>query len=524
MGLKLDVAINWLINEKNLKESIDKTLKSTKTSFADMGKMFDKNYLKSPAASRITANANALKKYKDVVEDLYATYSKLNKQNKLSYLLGTMFPFEGRQKTRLNEGQLRLLAMMNAPEEIAYRAWKSESKKKLLEQATTGTSAEYTEKKKETQKNERLISKEISGALKEYDKLSQTIEDEAEKNFALRMKRFLESSKESFGADLKAKQERDYYKKWYSTSEDELEALDEDLEYRKKEGKIEEEGNKNSKNTNILLRKILQGRWGAVLGASVAGAVAYGTYRILRKGFGYAYTTSQEGLDWQRTVSGGAAGGNWFGQGLAAYQRAGIGASQYQGFKRGVQGYLGSVKLGMGNAAPLMYLGLSALDNPDMLERQMEKALRRLPKDVSLAMAGQMGLDYNMWEAIYSGRLERERSFYSEEAMRQWAEVAKNLNDLITSFKVFFFNNLADPVSKLTQLLAHPDKVIMDRNSWLNRELESNYILTGLMPGLRSTVGALRGAVNVTVKVLGLPDGTQTQVTDTQFTFGSSES
>lgn len=191
-------------------------------------------------------------------------------------------------------------------------------------------------------------------------------------------------------------------------------------------------------------------RWGKL---GVWGLITQQAIKYISKAVGFAYSTSMQGLDWQRTISGGASGGSWFGQGLAAYQRAGIGANQYQGFKRGVQGYLGQVKLGMGNAAPLMYLGLSALGNPDELERELERGLRKLPKDVSLALAGQMGLDYNMWEAIYSGRLDRQRSAYSEEAIQQWSELAKGLNELITNINTFFFNYLAPIASSIGEFL-----------------------------------------------------------------------
>lgn len=206
----------------------------------------------------------------------------------------------------------------------------------------------------------------------------------------------------------------------------------------------------NKKRDEALRKKqwmLMLGKWGKL---GVWGLIAQQAIKYISKAVGYAYSTSMQGLDWQRTIRGGASGGSWFGQDLAGYQRAGIGASQIQSFKRGIQGYLGQVKLGMGNAAPLMYLGLSALGNPDELERQLEQSLRRLPKDVSLALAGQMGLDYNMWDAIYSGRIDREKSAYSEEAIQKWSEVADRLNDLLTTLKVFGFNKLADVAYNIT--------------------------------------------------------------------------
>lgn len=233
----------------------------------------------------------------------------------------------------------------------------------------------------------------------------------------------------------------------------------------------------NKKRDEALRKKqwmLMLGKWGRL---GVWGIVAQQAIKYISKAVGYAYNTSMTGLDWQRTIRGGASGGSWFGQGLAAYQRAGIRANQYQGFKRGIQGYLGSVKLGMGNAAPLMYLGLSALGNPDELERQMERSLRRLPKDVSLALAGQMGLDYNMWDAIYSGRLDRQRSAYSEEAIQKWAKLADSLNDLIVNINSFLFNNLAPVADLLSRFL---DKTL-NRGSSFGTVVSTGGFLTNLL-------------------------------------------
>lgn len=212
----------------------------------------------------------------------------------------------------------------------------------------------------------------------------------------------------------------------------------------------------NKKRDEALRKKqwmLMLGKWGRF---GVWGLIAQQAIKYISKAVGYAYSTSMQGLDWERTIRGGASGGSWFGQGLAGYQRAGLGANQIQGFKRGLQSYLGSVKLGMGNAAPLMMLGLNALDNPDAMEKQIERSLRRFPKDVSLALAQQMGLDYGMWEAIYNGRLDRSKSAYSEEAMQKWAAVADKLNDLLTTLKVFGFNKFADAAYNVT----HPSEVI----------------------------------------------------------------
>lgn len=257
--------------------------------------------------------------------------------------------------------------------------------------------------------------------------------------------------------------EEETYQKYAHPSEEEQEELEEDRKYLKELKDL----NKNSKGLDKILRNILKGKWAAVLGSTIAGAAVYAGYRIIRAGLRYAYQTSQQGLDWQRTISGGASGSSWFGKDIAGYQRAGIDASSVQGFKRGLQGYLGSVKLGMGNAAPLMYLGLSALGDPDQLEKQIEQRLRSIKdKSVSLALAQQMGMDYAMWEAIYTGKVDKTRAKegYSKEAIEKWAAVADKFNDLITDFKVLFFNKganiaygIANPTTRsslLTNLLS----------------------------------------------------------------------
>ena len=249
----------------------------------------------------------------------------------------------------------------------------------------------------------------------------------------------------------------------------------------------------NKKRDESLRKKqwmLMLGRWGRL---GVGGIIIGQALKYIGKAISYAYSTSMQGLDWERTIRGGASGGSWFGQGLAAYQRAGIGANQYQGFKRGIQGYLGQVKLGMGNAAPLMYLGLSALGNPDELERELERSLRRLPKDVSLALAGQMGLDYNMWEAIYSGRLDRERSAYSEEAIQKWAAVADKLNDLLTTFKVWTFEKTAGFAYNVT----HPSEAF-SQMGFFDKMLMRLGMANPLMFG--STALLRFGTLNVVVK------------------------
>ena len=285
----------------------------------------------------------------------------------------------------------------------------------------------------------------------------QAIEEKKDKEFEENVDNFLRYERELEQADIRAKKARQKLEEKYANLEykEEMDRIDEQSKLDAEKLKIEEkqqadyhraqiryenaERRKEEERKKKMFNLIL-GRWGkfGLWGIAVAKGIQY-----ISKAMNYAYQTSMQGLDWQRTISGGASGGTWFGKDIAAYQRAGIGANAVQGFKRGIQGYLGQVKLGMGNAAPLMYLGLSAIDNLDDTEKQLESALRRLPKDVSLALAGQMGLNYEMWEAIYSGRLDRERSMYSEQAIQQWAELAKGFNEILTEVKTLFFNYFA---------------------------------------------------------------------------------
>lgn len=210
----------------------------------------------------------------------------------------------------------------------------------------------------------------------------------------------------------------------------------------------------NKKRDEALRKKqwmLMLGKWGKL---GVWGFVAQQAIKYISKAVGVAYSTSMQGLDWQRTISGGASGGTWFGQGLAAYQRAGINANAYQGFKRGIQGYMGSVKLGMGNAAPLMYLGISALENLDDTEKQIEQALRKLPDQVSLSLAQQMGLSYEMWHAIYTGKLDRERDAYSKDAIEKWSKLADGFNEILTKIKTIFFNGGAAVAGEIGETLS----------------------------------------------------------------------
>lgn len=342
-----------------------------------------------------------------------------------------------------------------------------------------------------------LNKKEVQGLSQSFANQQvteiQAIEEEKENKFHKKLDSFLEYEKELEQADIRAKKEKE---KSNANSEkiNQKKQADYWLARIKYEKNLSEQQKREDEKKKKNLFNLMLGRWGkfGLWGIAVAKGIQY-----ISKAMNYAYQTSMQGLDWRRTIEGGAAGGAWFGQGVAAYQRAGIGAGAYQGFKRGIQGYLGQVKLGMGNAAPLMYLGLSAIDNLDKTEKQLESALRRLPQDVSLALAGQMGLNYEMWEAIYSGRLDRERSAYSEEAIQKWSAVADRINDLVTSLKVFGFEKFADFAYNIT----HPGEALGRMSMW-----EKIKFFTGLgtlSPGaaiLKDAWGIQFGKVEVVVK------------------------
>ena len=373
------VNLDIIFNFINNKSSIKKSIDELKKKYS---KSFEEQGFYSNAIKRnIMAEKEAIKEISAKIKEIVSSYEKLNAKGQLSYLFDTgRFKRWRKDQKRLNPEQMKEFLGERVPEDL--KAEEQQKKKAAQEEKKQieQTEKEEEKNKKEERKNQEEIAKNIVFQRK------------------LEIKRSLQHSK----------------------------ALDE-----------------NKKRDESLRKKqwmLMLGKWGRL---GIWGIVAQQAIKYISKAVGYAYNTSMQGLDWERTIRGGAAGGTWFGQGLAAYQRAGIGANRYQGFKRGLQGYLGSVKLGMGNAAPLMYLGLSALGSPDELEKQMERSLRRLPKDVSLALAGQMGLDYNMWEAIYSGRLERQKSAYSEEAIRKWSELADGFNELLTRINTFIFNYIA---------------------------------------------------------------------------------
>ena len=468
MAVKLDVKLNWLVDKYSLESKISDAVKSASTKRAgttNIGKGLFKDYFFGDLDTRLKKDMSAITKLGDVFEKTLTRLRAKNRKGELVGYLGTKFPFVGRQKNRLNDFQLFQLAEEQAWAEL----FKDKTKEAWLKTATETTSKKYTKDQRTKQKqlaqalsSEAGIFKEIAGANKDIDKLHDFVENEKEKNFQARLSSFLGSSKESF-----------------------LKELSEKMKLQKEqEKKLKEDKKKEEKFRRDALNAFFM-RWGKL---GIAGLVAGQVIRIASKIAHLIYNTSMQGLDWRRTISGGASGGSWFGQDIAAYQRAGLGANQIQGFKRGLQSYLGSVKLGMGNAAPLMMLGLNALDNPDAMEKQIERSLRRFPKDVSLALAQQMGLDYGMWEAIYNGRLDRSKSAYSEEAMQKWAAVADKLNDLLTSLKVFGFDKFAN----ITYGMFHPQDVWQSAN-FIDKLLMLN-------PATFAT-GFSHAAQNVTINV-----------------------
>lgn len=424
MAVKLDVSVNWISNIQDLQKEV----RNINTRLFRVTRSFNKDYASSPLLERIHKETLAMKQYDNIFNKVYADLDKLNKKGELSQYLGTMFTGRWNQK-KLNSEQLKQLAYVKTEEEI--------------------------ERVSKQQEHDEEMAKRVA---QNENKAKLQIEKDKESKFQERLRLFMQGSKERFNEDLRAKnQERINQGKEAANIEQRRKF---DIKRNIQHSKALEE---NKKRDEALRKKqwmLMLGKWGKF---GVWGLVAQQAIKYVSRAIGYAYQTSMEGLDWERTIRGGAAGGSWFGQGLAAYQRAGIGKANYQNFKRGIQSYLGAVKLGTGNAAPLMWLGLNALDNPDEIERQMERALRRAPKDESLAMAGMLGLDYNMWEAIYSGRINRERSAYSEDAIKAWARLADSLNVLVTNLNTFFFNNLAPIADFVSRFL---DNTVNKQTDW----------------------------------------------------------
>lgn len=440
MAVKLDVLINYLFDNSKLKKGI-----------ADLNKQMVSAW--SPYTRRQILNLGQRENLREYLERLKTsvkqfndilgnTRSQINALNKKGHFQPFLEALGIKKRKNLKKAEVEALAQDLAymqSEDLIEEKEGKEKKRLALEKyfKKEGNKKDKAKENlmKEATRAENSLSKEIKNLGKDFDAFSDLLEDIEEKNFGKRLEKFNKDAKE-------------------------------------REQKQKQQQNAQNKQQKDFWNALFL-RWGRL---GVWGFVASQVLKYVGKAISFTYNTSMQGLDWQRTIRGGASGGSWFGQDIAGYQRAGIGAKQLQGFKRGIQGYIGSVKLGMGNAAPLMYLGLSALGDPDELERQLERSLRRLPKDVSLALAGQMGLDYNMWEAIYSGRIDRQKSAYSEEAMQKWGKLADSLNDLITNIKTFVFN-LTPMVEMLSAFI---DKGL-NKGSSLGTVLSSGGFLTNFL-------------------------------------------
>lgn len=393
MAVKLDILLNYIFDNAKLKQSIAKLNKDMTSAWSPYTKENILNMGQRGNLSEYLKRVNITsRQYNDILKNTISTINRLNTKGYFSDYLKSLYGGE-LPKYELFGGKNAKKGSRKLPKEERLLAERKNLKPDevldLAEKMVAGQIVEMQQSEKRERKNQEETAKNIQQQRK------------------LDLKRNIQHSK----------------------------ALEE-----------------NKKRDEALRKKQLMfflGKWGKF---GVYGLFAQQAIKYLSKAFGYMYSTSQQGLAWQRTISGGASGGSWFGQDLAAYQRAGIDTNKVQNFKRGLQGYIGSVKLGMGNAAPLMYLGLSALGDPDQLEQEMEKSLRRLPKDVSYALASQMGLDYDMWEAIYTGKIDekRKKPGYDEDAIKKWSEVADKLNDLLTSIKTYGFNRFANLAYNVT--------------------------------------------------------------------------
>jgi hypothetical protein len=214
------------------------------------------------------------------------------------------------------------------------------------------------------------------------------------------------------------------------------------LELKEQQKEFKEKEKNRKKLFNALLFK-----WGKL---GIAGMIAGQAIRYISKGVGLANSVAQTSLGYERTIEGGASEGGFFGGSLAAMQRAGISAQTYGSWKRSMLGKVGAIKLGMGNAAPFAMLGVSALDKMDDIELEIEKRLQRLPAETSWALGSQMGLSYDLWAAMYRGEIDRTKPGYDEDAIKAWAEAAKNINEFITAIKVPMYNVLGYLAKMLT--------------------------------------------------------------------------
>lgn len=451
-GVGKDMAKHWAsINPTTLSKNFSDTFEKSYQKMKPTLQSFHDKVLKTVIGTKAhEADLNKM---------WYRFFKGINKKGQLSAFLSPEDILAKRQNP--SDKTLLDLAQQYTKMTLQSEVQADIDKKRFMQMATSTTSPSYKLYKKRVQESERLVNSLLGKSQKtekDVDKKTERLRqatDRYDKHQRERAEGIKHKSWQDIFMDtVRGQTSRnpifDQMKKYY---------LQQDKNAKAEKRKIEEDKKKDDE-----LRKkqwmLMLGRWGKL---GVWGLVAQQAIKYVSRAVGYAYSTSMEGLDWERTIRGGAAGGSWFGQGLAAYQRAGIGKANYQNFKRGIQSYLGAVKLGTGNAAPLMWLGLNALDNPDEIERQMERALRRAPKDESLAMAGMLGLDYNMWEAIYSGRINRERSAYSEEAMKSWARLADSLNVLVTNLNTFFFNNLAPIADFVSRFL---DNTVNKQTDW----------------------------------------------------------
>lgn len=485
-GVGKDMAKHWAsVNPTTLSKNFSDTFEKTYQKMKPTLQSFHDKVLKTVIGT--TAHESDLNKM------WYKFFKGINKKGQLSAFLSP----EDRLAKRKNPSDKTLvdLAQQYTRMILQGEVQADIDNKRLMQMATSTTSPSYKLYKKRVQESERLVNSLLGKGEKtekDVDKKTERLrratdryeKQQIEKAESTKHKTWQDIFMDSVNSLTSRNPVFDQMKKYY---------LQQDKNAKTEQKKIEEDKKKDDD-----LRKkqfaLMLGKWGKL---GIGGMVARFAFGMLSSVVSMINRTSQESMDWQRTIRGGASGGAWFGQGLAAYGRAGIGANQYQGFKRGIQGYLGSVKLGMGNAAPLMYLGLSALGNPDELERQLERNLRRLPKDVSLALAGQMGLDYNMWDAIYSGRLDRQRSAYSEEAIQKWGKLADSINDLVVTLNSFFFNTFAPVAEGISKVIDN----IIDRKSGGNSLLNLLGFASGyLNPATQLQTLLKFDAIEITLK------------------------
>ena len=420
MAVKLDIELNWITNLQN----IERNVLAMQGRIAKLTRAYNPKFSFLSPLDKLTEKNKALEKYNDLFDSLFTKFEALNKKGGLTNLFYNMFGYKPKGNI-LSPQELTEFTSMSAWEEIesiySRRAYQQQ-KKRALERQLAGEGKQKIKDKdsllKEATRTENNIAKDIENLSSSFDDLSNILSDIKEKNFGKRLDKFNKDAKE-------------------------------------REANQKKQQRQQERNQKDLLNAFFM-RWGKL---GVWGIVASQVMRYASKAIKYVYDTSMQGLDWERTIRGGSYSGSWFGKDVAAYQRAGIEGSSIQNFQRGLLGYLGKVKLGMGNAAPLMYLGVDALGDPTRVEKQIEKRLRSIKdKSVSLALAQMMGLDYNMWDAIYSGRLDRTKSGYSDSAIKKWEDVADKFNNLITDFRVFLFNkggsffyNLMNPGQTVAQ-------------------------------------------------------------------------